>query len=81
MKVLRILRLAPAIAKIVFIDYGNVSEKVSTDTDVRRGTSRTSRDAPIFVHFLKKNQNSYTLVVKKTKFVHFGGKKTKIRIL
>ena len=50
-------------------------------TDVRRGTSGTSVDAPIFVHFLKKAQNSYTLVVKKPKFVHFGGKKTKIRTL
>ena len=50
-------------------------------TDVRRGTSGTSVDAPIFVHFLKKNQNSYILVVKNPKFVYFGGKKTKIRTL
>ena len=47
-----------------------------TVTDVRRGTSGTSRDVPIFVQFHKKTQNSYTLVVKKTKFVHFRGKKT-----
>ena len=60
-------------------------------TDVRRGASGTSRDVPIFVQFHKKNQNlytlvvkkqnSYTLVVKNPKFVHFGSKKPKIRIL
>ena len=47
-------------------------------TDVRRGTSGTSRDVPIFVQFYKKNQNSYTLVVKNPKFVHFGGRIPKI---
>ena len=63
----------------------------SVYTDVRRGASGTSRDVPIFVQFHKKNQNLYTLVVKKQnwytlvvknpKFVHLGGKKTKIRTL
>ena len=60
------------------VSYHHITEyhciRGRMDTDVRRGTSGTSRDAPIFVHFLKKDQNSYTLVVKNPKFVHFGGR-------
>ena len=66
---------------IVIDPYGTLGPVWGTVTDVRRGTSGTSVDAPIFVHFLKKAQNSYTLVVKNPKFIHFGGKKTKIRTL
>jgi len=43
-------------------------------TDVRRGTSGTSRDVLIFVQFHEKTQNSCTLVVKNPKFVHFSGR-------
>ena len=57
--------------------HGGITTYV-TYTDVRRGTSGTSRDVPIFVQFHKKKPKFVHLVVKNSKFVHFSVKKPKI---
>ena len=55
MKVLRIVRLAPAIAKIVFIDYGNVSEKVSLIVELGGEFKADSEPCLLNSHVVKRS--------------------------